>query len=88
MAGVERSVAVELGPIGLELRTTRAFVRIGGGRGLVRVVPLSARPRPLRRPRRSRAAAVGPVRVAFVGSPLLTVGLAGVNAARTLAAAR
>jgi len=83
VAGVERAVAVELGPVvGLELRPTRAFVRLGPGGRLVRVLPLSARPRPLRRPRRAWGVAVGPLRVTGIGSPVLTVGLAGAHALR------
>ena len=83
MAGIERAVALEVGPmVGVELRPTRAFVRLGRGRRLVRVVPLSARPRPLRRPRRAWGVAFGPVRLTGVGSPVLTVGLAGVHAVR------
>lgn len=82
VAGVERGVALEVGPVvGVELRPTRAFVRVAGGR-VVRVVPLSANPRPLRRPRRAWGLRVGPLRMTGVGNPVVTVGLAGAHAVR------
>lgn len=80
VAGVERTVCVEFGRMGVELRPTRVLVRAGRHRAFVRVVPLSSRPRPLKKPRRARGVKAGPVSVTFVGSPAVTVTLAGVNA--------
>ncbi len=80
VAGVERTVCVEFGRVGVEVRPTRVLLRAGRTRQLVRVVPLSSRPRPLRRARRARGVKAGPVSVTFVGSPAVTVALAGVHA--------
>ncbi|MCB0881825.1 MAG: hypothetical protein KDC33_06365 [Thermoleophilia bacterium] len=77
---MERTVCVEVGRIGVEVRPTRVLLRMGRNRPFVRVVPLSSRPRPLRRARRARGLRAGPVTATYVGSPVVTVALAGVHA--------
>ncbi len=88
--GVERSVEVQLGPLGgFDLRPTRLFLWGGGEReGRERVVSLGSAPRNLRIPRRERELRAGAVRVRSLGNPLMTVALAGVHTARKLARER
>ena len=85
--GLERSLEVQLGPLGgFELRPTRFFLWAGEEReGHERVVSLGAAPRNLVVPRRRTEVRAGAVRVRSLGNPLLTVALAGVHAARKLA---
>ena len=84
--GVERSVEVQLGPLGgFDLRPTRFFLWAGEAReGRERVVSLGSAPRSLRIPRREREVRAGAVRVRSLGNPLMTVALAGVHVARKL----
>jgi hypothetical protein len=88
--GVERSVEVQLGPLGgFDLRPTRLFVWGGEERvGHERVVSLGAPPKTLFLPRRERELRAGAVRVRALGNPLMTVALAGVHVARRLAEER
>lgn len=85
--GVERSVEVQLGPLGgFDLRPTRLFVWGGEERaGHERIVSLGAAPKTLLLPRRQRELRAGTVRVRALGNPLMTVALAGVHVARRLA---
>jgi hypothetical protein len=85
--GVERSVEVQLGPLGgFDLRPTRLFVWGGEDRaGHERIVSLGAPPKSLLLPRRERELRAGVVRVRALGNPLMTVALAGVHVARRLA---
>ena len=82
--GVERSLEVQLGPLGgFDLRPTRLFVWDGDERaGRERVVPLGSPPKSLDLERRERELHAGAIRVRTLGNPLLTVALAGVHAAR------
>lgn len=88
--GVERSFEVQLGPLGgFDLRPTRFFLWSGDVReGRERIVSLGSAPRSLVIPRREREVRAGPVRVRSLGSPLMTVALAGVHAARKLSETR
>ncbi len=88
--GVERSVEVQLGPLGgFELRPTRVFVWGGGEReGRERVVSLGSPPRSLLIPRKEREVQAGTVRVRSLGNPVMTVALAGVHVARRIARER
>jgi hypothetical protein len=88
--GVERSVEVQLGPLGgFDLRPTRLFLWGGGERhGRERVVSLGSAPRNLRIPRREREVQAGSVRVRSLGNPVMTVVLAGVHTARKVARER
>jgi hypothetical protein len=87
--GVERSVEVQLGPLGgFELRPTRLFLWGGDARERQRIVSLGSAPRNLLIPRREREVRAGSVRVRSLGNPVMTVALAGVHAARRLAAER
>jgi hypothetical protein len=88
--GRERSVEVQLGPLGgFELRPTRLFVWAGEERRSgERVVSLGSAPRSLVLPRREHELQAGAVRVRSLGNPLMTVALAGVHAARKLSAER
>ena len=85
--GVERSLEVQLGPLGgFDLRPTRVFVWGGEEReGRERILPLGSPPRSLRIPRRERELQVGAVHVRSLGNPLLTIALAGVQVARRIA---
>ena len=85
--GVERSLEVQLGPLGgFDLRPTRFFVWPGEERaGRERVVSLGSPPRSLTIPRRRRELRAGAVRVSSLGNPLMTIALAGVHAARKVA---
>ncbi len=82
--GVERSLEVQLGPLGgFELRPTRLFVWEGGERaGGERILALGSPPRSLDLERREREVNAAGVRVRTLGNPLMTVALAGVHAAR------
>ena len=84
--GVERSVEVQLGPLGgFDLRPTRFFLWSGEAReGRERIVSLGSPPRSLLIPRRERELRAGAVHVRSIGNPLMTVALAGVHAARKL----
>ena len=86
--GVERSLEVQLGPLGgFDLRPTRVFVWGGAEReGRERIVPLGSPPRNLRIPRRERELQAGAVHVRSLGNPLMTIALAGVHVARRLVA--
>jgi hypothetical protein len=88
--GVERSLEVQLGPLGgFDLRPTRFFVWTGGEReGRERVVSLGSAPRSLMIPRRERELRAGAVRVRSLGNPLMTAALAGVHAARRISETR
>jgi hypothetical protein len=88
--GVERSVEVQLGPLGgFDLRPTRIFLWAGDERkGRERIVSLGGAPRSLRIPRRQREIETGGVHVRSLGNPLMTVALAGVHAARRIARQR
>ena len=88
--GVERSVEVQVGVLGgFEVRPTRVFVWGGSARaGRERVVSLGSPPRSLLIPRREREVHAGAVRVRSLGNPLMTVALAGVHVARTIAKER
>ncbi len=85
--GVERSLEVQLGPLGgFDLRPTRFFVWSGAEReGQERVVSLGSAPRSLLISRRERELRAGVVCVRSRGNPLMTLALAGVHAAKKLA---
>ena len=85
--GVERSLEVQLGPLGgFDLRPTRCFLWSGEERkGRERVVSLGTPPRSLLILRRERELRAGAVHVRSLGNPLMTVALAGVDVARKLA---
>jgi hypothetical protein len=85
--GVERSLEVQLGPLGgIEVRPTRVFLWPGAERaGRERIVSLGMPPRNLLVPRRQREVHAGPVHVRSLGNPVMTVALAGVHVARKLA---
>ncbi|MGH3052476.1 MAG: hypothetical protein ACRDM8_05880 [Gaiellaceae bacterium] len=82
--GVERSFEVQLGSLGgFDLRPTRFFIWGGSTReGREQVLPLGTAPRNLQIPRRPRELKAGAVTVRSLGSPLMTIALAGVNAVR------
>lgn len=82
--GVERSLEVQVGSIGgFDLRPTRFFIWAGSTReGREQVLPLGAAPRNLQIPRRPRKLKAGTVTVRSLGSPLMTIALAGVHAVR------
>lgn len=82
--GVERSLEVQVGSIGgFDLRPTRFFIWAGSTReGREQVLPLGAAPRNLQIPRRPRELKAGTVMVRSLGSPLMTIALAGVHAVR------
>lgn len=84
--GVERSLEIQLGPLGgLDLRPTRLFVWGGAERaGRERIVPLGSAPRNLRIPRRERELHAGRVHVRSLGNPVMTVALAGVHVAKRI----
>ena len=88
--GVERSLEIQLGPLGgIDLRPTRVFVWVGGEReGRQRILPLGSAPRNLRIPRRERELQAGAVQIRSLGNPLMTIALAGVQAARQIVAER
>jgi hypothetical protein len=88
--GVERSVEVQVGALGgFEVRPTRVFLWGGSEReGRERVVSLGSPPRSLMIPRRERETQAGSVRVRSLGNPVMTVVLAGVHVARTIARER
>jgi len=88
--GVERSLEIQLGPLGgFDLRPTRVFVWGGAEReGRERILPLGSAPKNLRIPRRERELQAGAVHVRSLGNPLMTIALAGVHAARRLVAER
>jgi hypothetical protein len=89
-SGVERSLEIQVGPIGgFELRPTRVFLWGGAERsGRERIVPLGSPPRSLRIPRREREIQAGAVHVRSLGNPFMTVALAAVHAARAVARER
>lgn len=88
-SGVERSLEVQVGGLGgFELRPTRVFLWGGTEREDQRVVPLGAPPRTLVIPRREREVHAGSVEIRTLGSPLMTVALAGVHAVREFRRAR
>ena len=83
--GVERSLEVQLGPLGgFELRPTRVFLWSGGERAEQRIVSLGSAPRNLLIPRKEREVQAGPINVRSLGNPVMTVALAGVHVARKL----
>ena len=88
--GVERSLEVQVGPLGgFDVRPTRIFLWGGAERaGRERIVPLGSPPRNLRLPRREREVQAGAVRVRALGNPLMTVALAAAHVARTIARER
>ncbi len=88
--GVERQLEIQLGPLGgFELRPTRIFLWSGDERsGKERVVSLGSAPRSLMIPRRERETQAGSGRVRSLGNPVMTVVLAGVHVARTIARER
>ena len=88
--GMERSLEIQLGPLGgIDVRPTRVFVWGGEEReGRERIVPLGSPPRNLRIPRRERELQAGAVHVRSLGNPLMTIALAGVQVARRLVAER
>jgi hypothetical protein len=88
--GVERSVEVQLGPLGgFDLRPTRFFLWTGETReGRERIVSLGSAPRSLLIPRREHELRAGIVRVRSRGNPLMTLALAGVHAAKKLSSER
>jgi hypothetical protein len=88
--GVERSLEVQLGPLGgFDVRPTRVFIWTGAERaGRDRIVSLGMPPRTLVVPRRVRELQAGPVHVRSLGNPVMTVALAGVHVARKLARER
>ncbi len=74
---------------GFELRPTRVFLWGGAEReGHQRVVALGAAPQALDTPRREREVHAGPMEIKTLGSPLMTVALAGVHAVREFRRAR
>ncbi len=88
--GVERSIEIQLGPLGgVDLRPTRCFVWTGTEReGRERLLSLGTAPRGLKIPRRPRELQAGPLQVRSLGNPIVTVALAGVHVARKLRAER
>lgn len=81
--GEERSLEVQVGPFfGVDVRPSRVFLWTGPNRGTRRIVPLSHRPRTMVVPRRRRQFRAGPVEVTLLGNPLVTLGQAGIAAAR------
>jgi hypothetical protein len=86
VSGVERSLEVQVGSLGgFDLRPTRFFVWFGEERAATqRVLPLGSSPRSLFIPRRPREVRAGALQVRTLGNPLMTVALAGVQAARKL----
>jgi hypothetical protein len=84
LRGVERSLEVQLGPLGgFDLRPTRLFLWDGRDRqGRERIVALGSPPKSLDLERREHELRTGAVRVRTLGNPLMTVALAGVHAAR------
>jgi hypothetical protein len=88
--GVERSLEIQLGPLGgVDLRPTRLFVWGGATReGRERVLSLGSPPRTLFIPRREQELRAGAIRVRSLGNPLMTVALAGVHVARQLSRER
>jgi hypothetical protein len=88
--GVERSLEIQLGPLGgIDLRPTRVFVWGGAEReGSERILPLGSPPRNLRIARRERELQAGAVHVRSLGNPLMTIALAGVHVARRIVAER
>jgi hypothetical protein len=89
-SGVERSLEVQVGGLGgFELRPTRVFLWGGTAREEnQRVVALGAPPRTLVIPRRERELHAGAVEIRTLGSPFMTVALAGVHAVREFRRAR
>ena len=73
---------------GIDLRPSRVFVWAGPDRSGQRIIPLDRRPRILVLPRRRRQLHAGPVRVTLLGNPLITLGQAGLAAARATGRAR
>ncbi len=86
--GLERSLEVQLGPLGgFELRPTRVFLWAGEERsGRERILPLGSAPRSLLIPRRRHELRAGALRIRSLGNPVMTLTLAGVHVARRLAA--
>jgi hypothetical protein len=81
--GEERSFEVQIGPLfGVDVRPSRVFVWTGADRQARRIVPLGRPPRTMVVPRRRRQFRAGPVEVTLLGNPLLTLGQAGISAAR------
>lgn len=81
--GEERSLEVQIGPLfGVDVRPSRVFVWTGPDRQARRIVPLGRPPRTMVVPRRRRQFRAGPVEVTLLGNPLLTLGQAGIAAAR------
>jgi hypothetical protein len=82
--GRERELEVQIGALGgFELRPTRIFLWLGEERGQrQRIVSLGSPPRSLMIPRREREMLAGNLRVRSLGSPLMTIALAGVHAFR------
>jgi len=81
--GEERSVEVQVGALfGLEVRPSRIFVWPGADRDDRRIVSLGRPPKTIVIPRRRRRFRAGPIEVTLLGNPLLTLGQAGIAAAR------
>ena len=87
---VERSLEVQVGSLGgFELRPTRVFLWGGAEReGNQRVVALGAAPSAPATPPRERELHAGAVEIKTLGSPFMTVALAGVHAVREFRRAR
>ena len=83
--GEERSFEVQIGPLfGVDVRPSRVFVWTGSDRRGRRIVHLGRAPRTMVVPRRRRQFRAGPVEVTLLGNPLLTLGQAGIAAARAV----
>lgn len=81
--GEERSLEVQVGPLfGVDVRPSRVFVWTGSDREQRRIVPLGRPPRTMVIPRRRRQFRAGPVEVTLLGNPIVTLGQAGIAAAR------
>lgn len=82
--GEERSLEVQVGPLfGVEVRPSRIFLWHGYDRTDLRIVPLETMPRTIVIPRRRRQFRMGTLQVTLLGNPVVTLGQAGIAAART-----
>ena len=82
--GQEQGLSVTMGRWGgAELRPTRVFLWLGSrDNGLERVLPTGREPRLLRGARRRRHLRLGTCHMTFLGNPVVTLGLLGLNVAR------